>query len=92
MAVASSLPANQSVTIFTSCTLSATAPTPLSNRPAAASQNTPPCTVSSPPSPISASPIITTCRSPISTPSRAPGMAITMPGSMYSPISSPTCV
>ena len=82
MAVTISRPANQSVTILATSTVSSTAPVPEISRPAAAVANDALTPITTPPIAISAKPTSTTHLAPKRWPSMPPGSAITMPGNM----------
>ena len=82
IAVTISRPANQSVTILATSTVSRTAPVPEISRPAAAAANDALSPITAPPSAINASPTSTTRLAPKRWPSMPPGKAITMPGSI----------
>ena len=90
IAVAISLPANQSATIFANTVFAKMKPAPLSVRPTAATAKLPLDAVISAPTAMSASPAIATGRSPKRRPRSPPGNASTTPGNENNPMSQPT--
>ena len=91
IAVAISLPTNQSAIILTSRMFIRTAPVPLARRPTAAGRNPPLAAVTAPPTAMRARLATTTRRSPKRWPSSPPGIAKTAPGRVKRPTSVPTC-
>ncbi len=89
IAVAISLPANQSVTILVIWTLSSTPPAPATSRPAICRLHACENAIARPPASISSSAAITVVLSPNFWPIAPPGNASATPGVKYSPISNP---
>jgi len=80
IAVAISLPANQSATIFVICTLSMTPPAPLTTLPAICMNQESDSAIARPPISINDSATSTVCLSPNFRPIAPPGKASTTPG------------
>lgn len=89
IAVASSLPMNQSVTILDMSTLSRTPPKPASRRPASWPFQVGASIMTSPPAIMSVRPSSTTDLSPNRRPTSPPGSANTSPGARYRPMRMP---